>query len=48
MIGQAFDLITQIILLSKSDKKRLAAIKKSWVGELEQRGLRPQELRPRL
>ena len=48
MIGQAFDLITQIIPLSKSDKKRLAAIKKSWVGELEERGLRPQELRPRL
>ncbi|MDH6238406.1 hypothetical protein [Cryobacterium sp. CG_9.6] len=48
MIGQAFDLITQIIPLSKSDKKRLATIKKSWVGELERRGLRPQELRPRL
>ncbi|TDW28855.1 hypothetical protein [Cryobacterium psychrophilum] len=48
VIGQAFDLITQIIPLSKSDKKRLAAIKKSWVGELEERGLRPQELRPRL
>lgn len=48
MIGQAFDLITQIIPLSKSDKKRLATIKKSWVGELERRGLRSQELRPRL
>lgn len=48
MIGEAFDLIGTIIPLSKADQKLMAAIKKSWVIELEQRGLRPQELRPRL
>jgi hypothetical protein len=48
LIGQAFDLISHIIPLSKTDQKLMAAIKKSWVRELEQRGLRPQELRPRL
>lgn len=48
MIGEAFDLVGTIIPLSKADQKLMAAIKKSWVMELEQRGLRPQELRPRL
>jgi hypothetical protein len=48
MMGQAFDLIGNIIKLSKTDQKLLAAAKKSWVSELELRASRPQKDRPRL
>ena len=48
MIGEAFDLIRTIIPLSKIDQKLIAATKKSWIAELQQHGLRPQEQRPRL
>lgn len=48
MIGGAFDLIGNIIKLSKADQKLLTAAKKSWVNELEQRALPSQENRPRL
>jgi hypothetical protein len=48
MIGQAFDLIGNIIKLSKTDQKLLAAAKKSWVSELQLRGKTPQSARPRL
>lgn len=48
VIGRAFDLVGTIIELSKADRKLMAAIKKSWVMELEQRGLHPQAHRPRL
>ena len=48
MIGQAFDLIGNIIKLSKTDQKLLAAAKKSWLQELELQALRPQTDRPRL
>ena len=48
MISEAFDLIAQVIPLSKTDQKLMAAIKKSWVNELELRGSRPQSARPRL
>jgi hypothetical protein len=48
MIGQAFDLIGNIIQLSKTDQKFMAATKKSWLSELELRGTTPQLARPRL
>lgn len=48
MVGKAFDLIRTIIPLSKIEQKLIAATRKSWIGELQQRGLRSQEQRPRL
>jgi hypothetical protein len=48
MIGDAFDLIGNIIKLSKADQKVLAAAKKSWMRELQLRTLHPQADRPRL
>ena len=48
MIGEAFDLIGNIIKLSKADQKLLAAAKKSWVAELQRRGAQPQTARPQL
>jgi hypothetical protein len=48
MIGEAFDLIGAILPLSKADKKLVAAAKKSWVAELQLRGVGPQQSRPRL
>lgn len=48
MIGEAFDLIGNIIKLSKAEQKLLAAAKKSWVTGLELRGSRPQTARPQL
>jgi hypothetical protein len=48
MIGEAFDLIGAILPLSKADQKIVAAAKKSWVAELQLRGVRPQQSRPRL
>ena len=48
MIGEAFDLIGNIIKLPKTDQKLLAAARKSWVSELTQRAVHPQELRPPL
>ena len=48
MIGEAFDLVVNILKLSKADQKFIAAAKKSWVTELGHRAVRPQELRPPL
>jgi hypothetical protein len=48
MIGGAFDLIGNVIRLSKADQKLVAAAKKSWVHELQLRVLSPQSERPRL
>lgn len=48
MIGEAFDLIGAILPLSKADQKLVAWAKKSWVTELQRRGVGPQQLRPRL
>jgi hypothetical protein len=48
MIGQAFDLIGTVITLSMVDQKLLASTKKSWVAELQRRGMQPQTLRPQL
>ncbi len=48
MIGEAFDLVGNIIKLSKADQKLIAAVKKSWVSELNKRALPSQEHRPRL
>ena len=48
MIGEAFDLVVNILKLSKADQKFIAAAKKSWVSELGHRAVRPQELRPPL
>ena len=48
MIGEAFDLIGAILPLSKADQKIVAAAKKSWVAELQLRGVGPQQSRPRL
>jgi hypothetical protein len=48
MIGDAFDLIGNIIKLSKADQKLITAVKKSWVRELELRTPHPQAERPRL
>jgi hypothetical protein len=48
MIGEAFDLIGAILPLSKADQKLVASAKKSWVAELQRRGVGPQQSRPRL
>jgi hypothetical protein len=48
MIGEAFDLIGTIVKLSKADQKLIAAVKKSWVSELQRRGAKPQTARPQL
>jgi hypothetical protein len=48
MIGEAFDLIGAILPLSKADQKLVAWAKKSWVVELQRRGVGPQQVRPRL
>jgi hypothetical protein len=48
MIGEAFDLIGNIIPLSKRDQRLIASVKKSWVSELQHRGTQPQTARPRL
>ena len=48
MIGDAYNLIGNIIKLSKADQKLLALAKKSWVKELELRGSQPQTARPHL
>ena len=48
MIGEAFDLIGAILPLSKADQKIVAEAKKSWVAELQRRGVGPQQSRPRL
>lgn len=48
VIGEAFDLIGAILPLSKADQKLVAAAKKSWVAELQLRGVSPQQSRPRL
>ncbi|MBC7763678.1 MAG: hypothetical protein H7201_18180 [Candidatus Saccharibacteria bacterium] len=34
MVGEAFDLIRNIIRLTKADQKLLGAAKRSWVNEL--------------
>jgi len=48
MVGEGFDLIGSVIRLSKPDQRLLAATKKSWIQELEQRVQSPQQHRPRL
>lgn len=48
MIGEAFDIISNVIQLSKDEQKLLASVKKSWVAELQHRGTRPQTVRPQL
>ncbi len=48
IIGEAFDLLGTILPLSKPDQKLVAATKKSWIAELQLRGIGPQQLRPRL
>ena len=48
LIGEAFDLIGNIIRLSKADQKLMASAKKSWVVELQLRGTQPQTARPQL
>ena len=48
LIGEAFDLIGNIIRLSKADQKLMASAKKSWVVELQLRGAQPQTARPQL
>ncbi|AVG23400.1 Nucleotidyl transferase AbiEii toxin [Pontimonas salivibrio] len=48
MVGEAFDLIGAILPLSKADQKLVAAANKSWVAELQLRGVGPQQSRPRL
>lgn len=48
MVGEAFDLIGAILPLSKADQKLVAAAKKTWVPELQLRGVGPQQSRPRL
>lgn len=47
MHGLAFDLIGIIIRLSKTDQKAMGAAEKSWVTEVEEGTLSPQELRLR-
>lgn len=47
-IGEAFDLIGNILKLSKADQRLIAAVKKSWVAELLHRGAQPQTARPSL
>ncbi len=48
LIGEAFDLIGNIVKLSKADQKFIAAVKKSWVVALAQRMSLSQEHRPQL
>ena len=48
MVGEAFDLIRNIIRLTKADQKLLGAAKRSWVNELSQRAVRGQEVCPPL
>ncbi len=48
MIGDAYDLIGNIIKLSKADQKLISAVKKSWVSELQRRGSQRQTARPQL
>ncbi|WP_104136621.1 hypothetical protein [Cryobacterium sp. Y62] len=48
MINGAFDLIGNVIRLSKTDQKLVTTAKKSWVHELQLRALSPQSERPRL
>lgn len=48
MIGEAFDLIGNILKLSKADQKLLTAAKKSWVTELQRRDAQAQTARPQL
>ena len=38
MVAEAFDLIGNIVELSQADRKLIAAVKKSWVSELQRRG----------
>lgn len=45
MIGEAFELIRNMVKLSRADHKLLATAKKGWVTELERRGSRPQTAR---
>ncbi len=46
MIGEVFDLIGNIIRLSKTDQKIIASARKLWVSELHRRGMPPQTSRP--
>lgn len=48
MIGEAFDLMGNIIKLPKTDQKLISAVKKSWVSELQRRGPQRQTARPQL
>jgi hypothetical protein len=48
LIGEAFELVGNIIRLSKADQKLVAAERKSWVAELFRRGAHPQTARPQL
>ncbi|MDJ0336092.1 hypothetical protein QMG83_12740 [Salinibacterium sp. G-O1] len=48
LIGEAFDLIGNIIRLSKADQNLVVAAKKSWVLELQLRAPQTQDVRPRL
>lgn len=49
MIGEAFDLIGNIVRLAKTDQKLIAVAKKSWVSEIQLRASGPQQQqRPRL
>ena len=48
MIGEAFDLIGNLIRLPKADQKLIGAAKKSWVTELQLWAPQAQDLRPRL
>ena len=48
LIGEAFDLIGNIITLSKADQKLVATTRKSWMNELQARATPAQDLRPRL
>lgn len=48
MIGEAFDLIGNIIKLPKTEQKLISAVKKSWVSELQRRGPQRQTARPQL
>jgi hypothetical protein len=46
--GEAFDLISTVIPLSKVEQKLVTSAKKSWVQELNMRGSQSQTARPRL
>ena len=48
LIGEAFDLVGNIIRLAKADQKLVSSAKKSWVNELQRLGAEPQSHRPRL